>query len=448
MKHSTGAARYDRAHQVVNALAAWNEHLSADDLHQKYCKMSVSPFVFYRGTAHLYWADFAGDWHVNRFGSAKTRTWLEGDAHAENIGAFTDQKGVLRYGMNDFDESIIADYQYDVWRFAVSLVLVARRNDCFTGKQKADVINAFCESYLDTMASLVGKEKKAMKPTTIEDTSGMIKDFLKKVKKKRGRGKMLAKWTRGKDGNRFQSHKQNPKLDKASEFERKDILAAMPDYGKTLSGDMKYSGKFFAVHDIARRLSAGTGSLGTSRYYTLINGETKSAATDRIIDIKRQSKPSAYEHLTKGEQVDYDRSFDNDAERQAVAYVALATEPDDLMGWMRLHNGYYSVRERSPYKDTFDTATLTKTKDFCEASEIWAKIMAKEHTRAVRDLRVGGKRYSIAKEITKRVEIGTRGREDFKALVRDFAFEYANQVDADYGYFMEEMQPDDCDAFI
>ncbi len=446
MKHSTRAARYDRANQVVNALAAWNEHLTADDLHQKYCKMSVSPFVFYRGTAHIFWADFAGDWHANRFGNAKTRTWLEGDAHAENIGAFTDHEGVLLYGMNDFDESIIADYQYDVWRFAVSLVLVARRNDCFTGKQKADVINAYCESYLDTMASLAGKEKAAMKPTTIKDTSGMIRDFLKSVTKKESRERMLGKWTGKKDKTRFS--KKNPKLAKASEFERKDILAAMPDYGKTLSGDMKYTKKFNQVLDIARRLSAGTGSLGTSRYYVLIEGKTGSSKDNRILDVKRQSKPSAYEHVTKGEQVDYDRSFANDAERQAVAYQALATEPDDLMGWMRLHNGYYSVRERSPYKDTFDTATLTKTKDFCEAASIWARIMAKEHTRAVRDLKVAGKRYSIAKEVTKLVEKGPRGREDFKALVRDFAFEYANQVDADYGYFMEEMQPDDCEAFV
>ena len=111
--------RAGRAARVANALVEWNEPLTADELHEKYCKMDVSPFVFYRGTAHLYWSDFADDWHLNQFGNRRTRTWLQGDGHAENMGAFNDQEGNLVYGLNDFDESFIGDYQYDLWRFAV-----------------------------------------------------------------------------------------------------------------------------------------------------------------------------------------------------------------------------------------------------------------------------------------------------------------------------------------
>ncbi len=445
MKHSTEAPQYDRSCQVVHALVAWNEDLSADDLHQKYCKMSVSPFTFYRGTDHLYWSDFAGDWHLSRFGNARTRTWLEGDAHAENIGAFTDHKGVLLYGANDFDESLINDYQYDLWRFAASLVLVAHRNGGFSGKQQGKILDALCESYLDTMASLVGHEKKAMKSTAAKDTTGLIHDFLKSAEKDDSRKKMLGKWTTKKKGKACFDTK-NPKLAEPSKYERKDILAAMPDYGKTLSGDMKYKGKFFKVLDVARRLSAGTGSLGTPRYYVLIEGESGSGKDHRILDVKRQSKPSGYDYLSKEEQVDYEQTFENDAQRQAVAYQAMGKHPDDLMGWMRLHNGYYSVRERSPYKETFPTETLTKEKDFIDAAKTWAMILAKDHTRGARDLRVSGKPYSVAREVTRLVDKGGRGH--FKHLVHDVAVQYASQVEADYGYFMKAMKPDDCKAFV
>jgi uncharacterized protein (DUF2252 family) len=220
----------------------------------------------------------------------------------------------------------------------------------------------------------------------------------------------------------------------------------MADYGKTLSGSVKYGHRVFAIRDIARRLSAGTGSLGTPRYYVLIQGESDSSKGNRILDVKRQGKPSAYDYLSKEQQVDYDRTYLNDAQRQAVAYEALAKQPDAYMGWMKLHNGYYSVRERSPFKETFETKDLTTATGFIEMAGAWAKVMATDHARAVRQLRVDGKPYSIAKEIVARTT-GGRNRPDFLALVRDYAFEYANQVEVDYGYFMDAILPDDCEAF-
>ncbi len=447
MKHPIRLLTPGRAARVVNALTAWNEPLSADDLHEKYCKMAVSPFVFYRGTAHLFWADFADDWRQHRFGCRRTRTWLQGDAHAENMGAFNDQKGRLVYGLNDFDESVIGDYQYDLWRFAVSLVLVARRNGDFSGASKARVVNALSESYLDTMASYAGNNKAYSRSFTARNSTGLLQGFLEQTEQKKSRKKLLKKWTVKDNGERRFSM-ELPRLAPASRFEKSDIAAAMPDYGKTLSGSVKYGKRTFAVRDIARRLSAGTGSLGTPRYYVLIQGEGDGSKGNRILDVKRQGKPSAYDYLSKEQQVDYDRTYENDAQRQAVAYEALGLQPDAFMGWMKLHNGYYSVRERSPFKETFDTQKKLPTATaFVEMARAWAEVMATYHARAVRDLRVDGKRYSIADEIVERTT-GGRNRPDFLALVRDYAFEYANQVEADYGYFMDAIQPDDCGDFV
>ena len=446
MKHPILLLTPGRAARVVNALTESNEPLTADDLHEKYCKMAVSPFVFYRGTAHLYWADFADDWRQHRFGCRRTRTWLQGDAHAENMGAFNDQKGKLVYGLNDFDESVIGDYQYDLWRFAVSLVLVARRNGGFSGASKARVVNALSTSYLDAMASYAGNKKALQRTFTAASTTGLLQGFLEQTEADKSRKKMLKKWTDKEDGER-RFDLSNRKLAAASRFERGDIEAAMEDYGETLSGSVKYDKQVFKVLDVARRLSAGTGSLGTPRYYLLIQGAGDGTKGNRILDVKRQGKPSAYAYLSKEQQVDYDRTYSNDAQRQAVAYEALGRQPDAFLGWMKLHNGYYSVRERSPFKETYDTSTLTTVNAFAEMATVWAQVMATDHARAVRDLRVDGKSYDIAREITRRTE-GAAARRDFLAMVRDYAFEYANQVDADHATFLEAMQPYDCEGLV
>ena len=171
-----------------------------------------------------------------------------------------------------------------------------------------------------------------------------------------------------------------------------------------------------------------------------------SSKGNRILDVKRQSKPSAYDYLSKEQQVDYDRTYDNDAQRQAVAYEALGRQPDAFLGWMKLHNGFYSVRERSPFKETFPTDGLTKVSDFVEMAGAWAEVMATYHARATRDLRVDGEPYDIAREITERTR-SKAARRDFLAMVRDYAFEYANQVAADHATFLEAMQPYDCEGF-
>ena len=80
-------------------------------------------------------------------------------------------------------------------------------------------------------------------------------------------------------------------------------------------------------------------------------------------------------------------------------------------------------------------------------ARVWAEILATDHTRAVRNLRIDNRRYSIAEQVVEKTA-GTRGRPDFLALVRDVAFEYANQVEADYGYFMEAVEPDNCGDFV
>jgi uncharacterized protein (DUF2252 family) len=426
---------YGRSRYVMKAIQASNSGIAAQYLREKYIKMLGSPFVFYRGTNHLYWADLGAEWRVMRFGNAKTRTWLEGDAHAENQGAFNNNEGKVVYGLNDFDSSVIADYQYDLWRFATSLVLVARQNGGFSGKDQDEILDAFSDSYLDTLDSYIGNNKAEKVIYTTKNTYGELRDFLKKVEKDKSRDKQLDEWTKKHKKGRRTFDLSLDDLEPVTEEERVEINAAMDNYKISLSEEVKAQ-LSFTVEDIAHRLWAGTGSLGTPRFYVLIKGQNKFDKDYHILDVKRQSKPDGYTYLSERDRMEYDIRFDNDAQRQAEAYRGLAKHADNFLGWAQLHNGDYSVRERSPYKKTFPTESLTKRKDFIEMAEQWAMVMATEHTRAA---------HTIDKcddgDFQKEVKKLTKGnKKEFRALVREVSFRYADQVESDYGYFKKTME--------
>lgn len=443
-----------RAVRVIAALNKHNSGLSPENRHAKYENMKKSAFFFYRGTNHLFWEDFAGDNRLFGFGGSRERTWLQGDLHVENFGAFGNDEGVVVYDINDFDEAVIADYQYDVWRMAVSMVLVAQQLGKLSQKQQDEVLDAFALSYLEALADFCqnGGERETI--FDIANTSGRLKKLLEKVEEENTRDKMLEKWA---PAGRFLVDKNGDKLAK---IERTDplfveILAGIERYRMDSLARMPEGADdgYFQVRDIAHRLGAGTGSLGTPRYYVLIRGVDDTFETDRILDVKRQSRPIAYQYLPGDELLAY-RFFTRempgqDAIWHAAAYRAMAKDTDDHLGWMELADGFYSVRELSFHKEGIDVdEDLDSKKRFSELAGQWGRVLATAHARALTDFdddfpqfdlreqlfRPEGGQKAFKCQVTKR----TAGKQDtFSQLVKEIAFGYAEQVTADWTTFRE-----------
>ncbi|MCI5104432.1 MAG: DUF2252 family protein, partial [Algiphilus sp.] len=60
--------RQNRSHWVCSAIAEQNAALSVADRERKYAAMAESPYRFFRGTSHLFWADLYKDWRFTFFG--------------------------------------------------------------------------------------------------------------------------------------------------------------------------------------------------------------------------------------------------------------------------------------------------------------------------------------------------------------------------------------------
>ena len=93
----------------------------------------------------------------------------------------------------------------------------------------------------------------------------------------------IKRWSTKKDGKRT-FRDDNEKLGAVSDDERARVIAALKEYRSTVESSLKDDDDFFKVQDVALRLFAGTGSLGKTRYYVLVEGASKDADDDVILD--------------------------------------------------------------------------------------------------------------------------------------------------------------------
>jgi uncharacterized protein (DUF2252 family) len=94
----------------------------------RYGRMMQSPFVFYRGAAAIMAADLA---HAPVTGITLQAC---GDCHLLNFGGFATPERNIIFGINDFDETLPAPWEWDVKRLATSCVIAGQHN----GFNKAD----------------------------------------------------------------------------------------------------------------------------------------------------------------------------------------------------------------------------------------------------------------------------------------------------------------------
>ena len=430
---SSVPAAQSRTELVVREVSSANTALSSSSRTEKYSKMKESPFAFFRGSNPLYWKDFGAAVLTPYGGASTTRTWLSADAHVQNTGAFDDDQGDIVFGLNDFDESVIGDYQLDVWRMAVSLLLVARENGFGSADQEV-LVDAFSEAYLNALADYAGNDGETTRKFRAGNTYGLLNDFLEDVGDGQSRAKLLSKWTVKSGGVRRLDTANNADLAAVTAAVDSDVRSRMNDYRATLSGGSTWPSGYFTVKSVARRLHAGIGSVGIPRYYVLIEGATTAQDDDRLLEVKAQGTPSAWAYLgATGVSQTSAACGDNMALRGVTAAKALGYRVDDHLGWMMLADGApYSVREVSPWKASFDTTRLTTLTRFVNLAEQWGQVLATHHARADKDWDASVLPHSLDGEVTSR----TRGdHAGFRARVRGLATDYANQVKYDFDSF-------------
>lgn len=155
---------------------------------------------------------------------------------------------------------------------------------------------------------------------------------------------------------------------------------------------------FYEVLDVAERVGSGIGSYGVDRYYVLLKGkdglllDSGEEGQSVILDVKYQPKSAVTRILDEDGAAWYGHLFANEAARVVEAQRRLTSYTDPYTGWITLRNldpedktfgedQAFSIRQRSPWKDSPDLGKLTKPDDFNDFVAQIAAATATSHVR-------------------------------------------------------------------
>ena len=249
----------------------------------RYGRMLVSPFTFYRGAAYLMASD------LSTMPKTSLRAQLCGDAHLSNFGAFAAPDRRLVFSINDFDETHVGPFEWDVKRLAASFA-VAGRDRGFNDKQREAVNLAVGRSYREAINRYAGMRNLDLWYTRVdvEDLLSQTVRFANAKERKRA-DKNLAK-TRAKDSLRAFAKLTEivdgePRIvadppvvtpiedvlgDRMHEFEA-FLHSVLRSYRRTLPGDRRRLLERFRYVHAARKV-VGVGSVGTRAFIMLLLG--------------------------------------------------------------------------------------------------------------------------------------------------------------------------------
>jgi uncharacterized protein (DUF2252 family) len=373
---------------------------------QKYIKMRKNAFTFFRGTCHLFYRDLPPDWILN---TAPT-VWICGDLHLENFGAYKGDNRQIYFGIDDFDEGVLAPCTWDIARLLTSIFL-AVDSLSFEQADAENLARLFLHAY--TTALSAGRIEEIVEA----NAKGIVADLLEDLHRRK-RSNFLDERTELVDD--LRQIKIDGKKILAISKERYQSIARSIE----LWANSQVDPDFFEVLDIGFRV-AGTGSLGLDRYLILVTGKG-SPDKNYLLDFKQQLGSSLQPYLLIEQP-----TWKNSATRVIKIQQLVHSSPPALLAAIELNGGSYSLRELQP---TQDKITLKAGKISLAQLEKLIETMAQ--VTAAGHLNGSGKLgATIERDL-----IAFGNRLDWQKEVLIYTSNYARQVQRDYQDFCEATQ--------
>ena len=321
---------------------------------------------------------------------------LCGDAHLANFGGFASPERDLVFDINDFDETAVGPFEWDVKRLAASLD-VAGRELGYTGRRLRDIVVQCVRTYRHTIRMFARSTKldtwyaRLDVPAIMEQwgsKAGMtaVKNFQSAVTKAESKDRLRArdKLTTVVDGTaRFLS---DPPLlvpvedvygepDQAEQVEQ-GIADALRSYRATLSPDRRHLLNQYRYVALARKV-VGVGSVGTRCWVALFVGED----LDDVLFLQvKEAEESVLERFTSKSPVS------NHGRRVVEGQRLVQAASDVFLGWQRVelpdggHRDFY-VRQLWDWKASaaFETMSPDTLKIY---ASICAWTLARAHARS------------------------------------------------------------------
>ena len=400
----------ERAEPIV-MLETSNQDRLPELVPLRYGRMLVSPFAFLRGTASIMAFD------LSKTPKTGIKVQACGDCHLSNFGGYGTPERNLVFDVNDFDETLLAPWEWDVKRLAASIV-VAGRSLKFSDKIGRTVAIAAVQSYREHM-------NEYAKMTAMEvwyDRIGVesllaFTDHTKELKKLKSEVIKAQALTPVVELNKLTEIVQgqrrfigNPPL--VSHLIPEDPLAAemlsvFHKYRKTLREDIRILLDHYRVVDVAMKV-VGVGSVGTRCGIALL----VSGDNDDPLFLQIKEARSSVLETYAGKS-----GYDNHAQRVVAGQHLMQASTDIFLGWAKGDHGHdFYLRQLRDMKISVEIEHMSDI-DLQGYSKLCGWALARSHARS-------GDRFMIS---------GYLGQSDiFDRAIANFAVAYADQNNRDY----------------
>lgn len=392
----------------------------------RHARMLTSSFAFLRGGAAIMAADLS---HTPNSGH---RVQACGDMHVANFGLYASAERNLVFAINDFDETFPAPWEWDIKRLATSAIVAAK----FLGgnaKTQEAAARAIVTGYGKHMARYAGMGylaiwygsidvedvMRALSPESHKNADAIIAKARKRDHLQ-VQGKMTALV-----GDQRRIIEQRPFIARETHTEDgrpiKEATGLFLDaYLQSLSYDRRHLLGRYRIQDVARKV-VGVGSVGTRCWVVLMQGASND---DPLVLQVKEAQASVL-----APYVDQRLPYAHQGRRVVVGQRIIQGSPDIFLGWGKLDNKHFYVRQLRDMKGGVELAPGKISLDgFIEYCQICGHALALAHAKSSDPAIIAG-------------YIGKSG--EFEDAITQFSFRYAEQNEADYIRMQEAVRRGD-----
>ena len=415
-------AEDDRGQDALETILAQSRLRVPELIPIRHQRMAVSAWNYYRGAAAVMAADLASQ------PSSGLMVQLCGDAHILNFGLWATPERNLSFDLRDFDETLPGPFEWDVKRFAASIVVAARENRVKPSRAATAVtagIGAYCRRirryaampeldiwydsrHVDNLVSYFEPADR-----------GRVSIHIERQRSRRTSRGAFAKLTSMVHG-RPRITEDPPLRVTMSDSEQADLAGnLLAGYRLTLAEDRQVLFDRFTAVDMVRQV-VGVGSVGMRVYLVLFEG--RSGADPLFLQVK-QAGPSVYEAHTQPSR------HGNQGERVISGKRLIQSATDIFVGWGSLHGRDYYVRQFRDMKIIPNTELIAPR--LAEFATACGGALARAHARTGDPVAIDG---YIGKGAS------------FTAAISRFAQLYADQNERDHAQLVSAIAAGDIES--
>ncbi|WP_295731020.1 DUF2252 domain-containing protein [uncultured Limosilactobacillus sp.] len=426
---STKLGEYVPVHRdPIKAIQKTEDNMIPELLPLRHKRMIASPFAFFRGTAELMERDLK---HQHQ---SKLPIIICGDAHIQNFGFYASPERQLLFGLNDFDEARIGNWESDLKRLLVSAQLAGEENG-FDQEDLHRLLKRLTKTYrhavkranqdalfqryyfsfkYSDMIKTIQLLDHHKQPQTIQ---AVMKRILKKSHHSNSAQAVKKLASIGPDGE-YHFMENVPRARHVSEQRYQQLLAGFRKYRQHVRPDIQVFLANFHISDLIR-YSVGVGSFGTRCYLFLLTGND---GTPLVLQMK-EALPLRYniQQLVKNQVI---ANGQRAGRRIVTAQRTLQSSSDPFLGATSFAGRSYYVRQFRDMKESINVAKLDlpSFQLYCETCVL---LLAMAHYQSPTAPMIRG--Y-------------LKHQKELDGDLADWAVQYANQVHQDYTQFVKYIE--------